>query len=275
MIRPPRGPVPHHPKRRLRAQERAGEVGVHDRAASRSSASVLERRRRRRTCPALLNSRSTPAERSLDRVEQRRDRAGSATSVGHGERRAPSARPPRVAPAAPRGGPPAPRASRPPSSALATAAADPRPRAGDDRDAIVHLGLRALKEVEEHRRQRSAASIGGSGRSPRTSRSGRGRRPRGSARARRGSGRPSAGAGTLLARPARARDRALPSVPISHGEPSATTTSSVPWVHRIGGLGSRSTIPAQLQYLGDSALRIPRVPGATPGQCSDGVASPG
>ena len=34
-------------------------------------------------------------------------------------------------------------------------------------------------------------------------------------------------------------------------------------------------MPAQLQYLPDSALRIPRVPGATPGQFSDGVASPG
>ena len=32
---------------------------------------------------------------------------------------------------------------------------------------------------------------------------------------------------------------------------------------------------AQLQYLGDSALRIPRVPGATPGQLGEGVTSPG
>ena len=34
-------------------------------------------------------------------------------------------------------------------------------------------------------------------------------------------------------------------------------------------------MPDQLQYFGDSALRMPRVPGATPGQCSDGVVSPG
>ena len=33
-----------------------------------------------------------------------------------------------------------------------------------------------------------------------------------------------------------------------------------------------STIPAQLQCFGDSALRMPRVPGATPGQFSDGSA---
>src|SRR3954467_6274782 len=66
-----------------------------------------------------------------------------------------------------------------------------------------------------------------------------------------------------------------PSVPISHGEPSAITMSCDPWVHRIGGLGSRSTIADQLQYLGDSAFSSPRVPGATPGQCSDGDESPG
>ena len=51
--------------------------------------------------------------------------------------------------------------------------------------------------------------------------------------------------------------------------------SSLPWVHRIGGFGSRSTIPAQLQCFPESALRIPRVPGAIPGQFSDGVESPG
>jgi len=32
---------------------------------------------------------------------------------------------------------------------------------------------------------------------------------------------------------------------------------------------------AQLQYFGDSALRMPRVPGATPGQLADGAVSPG
>jgi hypothetical protein len=53
------------------------------------------------------------------------------------------------------------------------------------------------------------------------------------------------------------------------------TMSAVPWVHRIGGLGSRSTIPDQSQCFGDSALRMPRVPGAVPGQFYDGVASPG
>ena len=31
----------------------------------------------------------------------------------------------------------------------------------------------------------------------------------------------------------------------------------------------------QSQYFGDSALRIPRVPGATPGQFSEGAKSPG
>src|SRR5689334_14892890 len=51
--------------------------------------------------------------------------------------------------------------------------------------------------------------------------------------------------------------------------------SAVPCVHRIGGLGSMSTMPAQLQYLGDSAFRMPRVPGAMPGQFGDAVESPG
>ena len=64
-------------------------------------------------------------------------------------------------------------------------------------------------------------------------------------------------------------------MPISHAEPSATTMSAVPCVHRIGGLGSMSTIPLQLQYLGESALRTPRVPGAIPGQFGDAVESPG
>src|ERR1700733_15956805 len=67
----------------------------------------------------------------------------------------------------------------------------------------------------------------------------------------------------------------LPSVPISHAELSETTMSAVPCVQRTGGLGSTSTMPAQLQYLPDSALRMPRVPGAMPGQCSDVVVSPG
>src|SRR5579859_7414981 len=43
----------------------------------------------------------------------------------------------------------------------------------------------------------------------------------------------------------------------------------------MGGLGSMLTIPAQLQYLPDRALRMPRVPGAMPGQLPDGMASPG
>src|SRR5438552_15126462 len=67
----------------------------------------------------------------------------------------------------------------------------------------------------------------------------------------------------------------LPSVPISQAEPSATTMSAVPCVHRIGGLGSKLTIPAQLQYLPERAFRTPRVPGATPGQLGDEVESPG
>jgi hypothetical protein len=43
----------------------------------------------------------------------------------------------------------------------------------------------------------------------------------------------------------------------------------------MGGFGSMSTMAAQLQYLGESALRIPRVPGATPGQLGEVVESPG
>ena len=67
----------------------------------------------------------------------------------------------------------------------------------------------------------------------------------------------------------------LPSVPISHAAPSATTMSAVPCTHSTGGFRSRPTMPDQSQCFGDSALRIPRVPGATVGQFSDGVASPG
>src|SRR5215472_17474614 len=78
----------------------------------------------------------------------------------------------------------------------------------------------------------------------------------------------------LFARPARdgphlAQCSHLP------GRPSATTMSAVPWVQRIGGLGVTFTIPDQLQNLPDSALRMPRVPGAIPGQLDDGVMSPG
>ena len=64
-------------------------------------------------------------------------------------------------------------------------------------------------------------------------------------------------------------------MPISHADPSATTISAVPCVHRIGGLGSTSTMPLQLQYLPESALSTPRVPGAMPGQCGEAVESPG
>ena len=64
-------------------------------------------------------------------------------------------------------------------------------------------------------------------------------------------------------------------MPISNGEPSATTRSTAPCVHSTGGFGSRSTMSAQWQYRGDSALRMPDVPGAKPGQFSDAVASPG
>ena len=117
------------------------------------------------------------------------------------------------------------------------------------------------------RRRRSA----GSGPSPRTARPGRFR----SARARPPSARPSAVAGGLPRRASRARGRPGRAVPTSHAEWSEMTTSSVPYVHRIGGFGSRSAMPDQSQYFGDSALMIPRVPGATPGQCSDGVTSPG
>jgi hypothetical protein len=40
-------------------------------------------------------------------------------------------------------------------------------------------------------------------------------------------------------------------VPISHADPSATTMSAVPCVHSTGGLGSKSTMSAQLQYFGE------------------------
>src|SRR3984957_20020781 len=69
--------------------------------------------------------------------------------------------------------------------------------------------------------------------------------------------------------------RSLARVPISHAELPVATMSAVPCAQRTGGLGSMSTMPAQLQYLPDSALRMPRVPGAMPGQCSDVVVSPG
>jgi hypothetical protein len=51
--------------------------------------------------------------------------------------------------------------------------------------------------------------------------------------------------------------------------------SAVPCVHRTGGLGDSPTTSSQRQYLGDSALRIPVLPGAMPGQFSDVVRSPG
>ena len=56
-------------------------------------------------------------------------------------------------------------------------------------------------------------------------------------------------------------------------EESDTTTSRVPWVHSTGGLGSSSGSHDQSQYLGDSALSSPRVPGAAPGQFDEVVAS--
>src|SRR2546421_10465079 len=62
----------------------------------------------------------------------------------------------------------------------------------------------------------------------------------------------------------------LPSAPISQAEPSATTMSSEPCVHRIGGLGSRSTMPDQVQYFGESALGMPRGPGAQARPVPDG-----
>src|SRR5437879_5009465 len=62
---------------------------------------------------------------------------------------------------------------------------------------------------------------------------------------------------------------------MSHAEPSAITMSAVPWVHRTGGFGCTATRPDQSQYLPERAFRMPRVPGATPGQLGDGVESPG
>ena len=61
----------------------------------------------------------------------------------------------------------------------------------------------------------------------------------------------------------------LPSVPISQADSSAITMSAVPCVQRIGGFGSISTIPDQLQYFPLSAFSRPRVPGPIPGQYSD------
>src|SRR5262249_33573518 len=68
---------------------------------------------------------------------------------------------------------------------------------------------------------------------------------------------------------------AFPRDPISQAEPSETTMSWVPWVHRTGSFGSRSTMSDQLQYLPESAFKMPRAPGATPGQLTEAVWSPG
>ena len=50
-----------------------------------------------------------------------------------------------------------------------------------------------------------------------------------------------------------------------------TMASRAPWIQRTGGLRSRSTIPVVSKTFGARVLRMPRVPGANPGQFSDGV----
>ena len=48
-----------------------------------------------------------------------------------------------------------------------------------------------------------------------------------------------------------------------------------PCTQSTGGFGSIWTIPDQLQNFGESAFKIPRVPGAMPGQFGEVVRSPG
>ena len=66
-----------------------------------------------------------------------------------------------------------------------------------------------------------------------------------------------------------------PRVPSSSAELSATTMSAPPWVQSTGGFSASDGSHDQSQYFGDRALSRPRVPGAAPGQFSDGTASPG
>ena len=78
MIRPPRGVLAlHEPERRLGAQERAGQVHV-DHRLPLLEGQVLERHRRRRRRPALLNSRSRRPKACLRPLEQGADVRGSA-----------------------------------------------------------------------------------------------------------------------------------------------------------------------------------------------------
>ena len=124
--------------------------------------------------------------------------------------------------------------------------------------------------------QRSRASSGGKWPdSSNHSHLARARRAPRSPRAPRGSAPPSAAAGTRPrpASPGRRRaSRASPSPTASRRRrrcPARRASTG------SAASASRSTIPAQLQYLGESALRMPRVPGATPGQCSEVAVSPG
>ncbi len=64
---------------------------------------------------------------------------------------------------------------------------------------------------------------------------------------------------------------------MSKNEVSETIASASPRTHTTGGFGSGTAgiASARLNQRGDIALRTPRVPGAVPGQCGDGVESPG
>src|SRR5918997_2528921 len=67
----------------------------------------------------------------------------------------------------------------------------------------------------------------------------------------------------------------LPRVPKSSTDVSETIASLSPRTQSTGGPGSTSANPSRLQYLDEMALFIPFVPGATPGQFSETVMSPG
>ncbi len=120
------------------------------------------------------------------------------------------------------------------------------------------------------RRRRSA----GSGRTPRRASPRPSRRARRSRRGRRGSAPPSAAAGSAPRRASRGSRRAGRASP-SRRRAVGDDMSCAPCVHRTGGFRVQVDDPAPVAAPGESALRIPRVPGATPGQCSDVPESPG
>ena len=232
----------------LRTVASASAVAVVLGEARGRSTSSARRRRARGTwppaCAAPTRARSAPRCRAARR----------AAASGRAARR----RPRRPPPAAARGSRTAAAAGGGAGGGPARPSARCRPRAARARE---HLALTAAaagndydsadaRKPKNSALQRSAASIGGKWPEPSNiSISHAAAGARGSARARRGSGRPSAAAGTRP-RPAspapRRASRACPSPTASRRRPRCRR---VPWVHRIGGLGSRSTIAAQLQYL--------------------------